>query len=622
MENGQRFRLWPALLVVAAGVLAYSSSFSGIFVFDDEPSIADNPNIRTLWPLTTAMAAPTDTTLAGRPVASLTFAINYALGSPDRADLRGYHAANLAIHVLAALVLFGIVRRTLLSERIRGRFDRSATTLAFVIALVWLVHPLQTGSVTYIVQRVESLMGLLYLLTLYCAIRAMSVESGSRTSRRWTMASIAACALGMGTKEVMVTAPLIVVLWAWIFAPAAAWRTRWPLYAGLAATWAILAALVASGARAHSVGFGFAGWPWPTYLLTQTAVVARYLRLAVIPFPLVLDYEWPAARSIAEVAPQAALLMALVAATIWAVAHRHPLGFAGAWCFGILAPTSSIVPIVTEVAAEHRMYLPLAAVIAVVVIGGYVMWPRRLPRAGLSGLAAVAVVALALATDSRNRDYQDYERIWLDTIQKRPSNARARSNYASALLTTGRYGEAEEHLRAAVLARPDFAEAQANLGVALCARGAFDEGIGHLRRAIASQPDYWQAYQDLGEAYASQRQLGVAVTQYRKALEGRPDDPMLLNRAGWILATATDAGVRNGKEAAALAERAVRLTGRRDVTSLDTLAAAYAELGRFSEAEATAREAIALARATGEQAFVPELDARLALYRAARTFRQ
>src|SRR5437762_12796638 len=115
--GGKGRRDWaPVGLAAAAlgviGSATYSSSFDGIFVFDDEPSIASNPNIRSLWPLTRAMAAPPDTTLSGRPIASLTFAINYALAPRDPRDLWGYHAVNLAIHILAALVLFGIVRRT------------------------------------------------------------------------------------------------------------------------------------------------------------------------------------------------------------------------------------------------------------------------------------------------------------------------------------------------------------------------------------------------------------------------------------------------------------------------------------------------------------------------------
>ena len=123
--------------------------------------------------------------------------------------------------------LFGVTRRTLLTPLLKDRFSGSATTLALIVALVFVVHPIQTGSVTYIVQRVESLMGLLYLATLYCAIRALAARPRARTL--WTGASILACALGMGTKEVMATAPLMVMLWDRLFAPDRT-AARRPLY--------------------------------------------------------------------------------------------------------------------------------------------------------------------------------------------------------------------------------------------------------------------------------------------------------------------------------------------------------------------------------------------------------
>jgi len=288
------------------------------------------------------------------------------------------------------------------------------------------------------------------------------------------------------------------------------------------------------------------------------------------------------------------------------------------------------VPIVTEIAAEHRMYLPLAAVVAVIVVGAYRVTiganpaSQRSERAKLIGALTVSaiVAALSIATDARNRDYHSYERIWLDTVQKQPANARARTNYATVLLLRRDYAGAEPHLRAAVAAKPDFAEAQADLGVALCARGALDEGISHLERAIAIQPDYAAAHRDLGEAYAARGDFGAASKAFARAVSMRPDDVPLLNRLGWILATAQDAGVRNGAEAVRLAERAARLSERRDVESLDTLAAAYAETERFEAAAAAGAEALALARQKSETAIGPELEQRLEGYRAGRKVRQ
>jgi len=553
-------------------------------------------------------------------------------------NLRGYRALNLAIHILAALTLYGVVRRTLLTSRMRDRFAPHATQLALAIALLWAVHPIQTGAVTYVVQRAESLMGLLYLLTMYCAIRAnsgkakASAEPGCspkgfalRTMRRdgplWTTAAIVACALGMATKESMVSAPLMVWAWDAVFARKDAGARRWPLYAGLCSTWLVLAVLLIGGHRTHAVGFGFAGWPWWRYLLTETSVIVHYVRLTFVPWPLVLDYDWPAARSWADVAPQALIVIALFAATLWGLARRSPAGFAAAWFFAVLAPTSSVIPIVTEIAAEHRMYLPLAAIVSVVVVGAYAAAPQRW-RAALAAIAAAAIVGCALLTDARNRDYHDYERIWLDTIQKRPLNARARTNYATALILRGRHADAETHLRVAVGTQPDSAEAHADLGAVLCARGAIDEGVSHLERAVAIQPDYAAAHRDLGEAYASRGELGRAAVAYAKALERLPDDVALLNRLGWIRATASDERVRDGRAAVALAERAVRLTDRRDVTSLDTVAVAYAETGRFDEALKAGADAIALAETNGERAMLPELRHRLALYRTREKFRQ
>jgi hypothetical protein len=191
-------RLIPVLLV-AAGILAYHNSFHGPFIFDDEPSIPDNPHLYSLWPPSSVLSAPPYSTVAGRPTVCLTLAVNFALGG---LNVWGYHAFNLAIHLACTLVLFGILRRTFAGEKLRDRFGAASVGLAAMIALLWELHPLQTECVDYIVQRTESLMGLLLLLTLYCTLR------GSESARpgKWYLAAIASCVLGMGSKEVMVSA--------------------------------------------------------------------------------------------------------------------------------------------------------------------------------------------------------------------------------------------------------------------------------------------------------------------------------------------------------------------------------------------------------------------------------
>ncbi len=633
---GWRQRLLPLLIVVPA-LFAYRNSFDGVFVFDDRASIVDNPNVRNDAPWADpwkAMQAPRNITVSGRPVASFTFAMNYAMAPtlPFKEDVWGYHAVNLAIHLTSTLLLFGIVRRSLNSD-----------IVAAATAVLWSVHPLTTGAVTYIVQRVESLMAMFMLLTLYCAIRAWGepglksrptseghpVDVGrSFSSGAWMVLAVIACALGMGSKEAMVGAPLIVVAWDWVFIKKPfreILRERWMLYAGLEATWIVLFALVAMDARPLSSGFHFPEWPWTTYFLTETGVIVRYLQLAIWPRPLILDYDVRQATSFGQVAPQFVLLSMMFVLGLWGFVRRASWGFAILTVFILLAPTSSVLPIVTEIAAEHRMYLPLALVIAVVAGGLYSLLTRTLPRNRASAVAAITMLLLAaplaMETYARNAVYASDAGIWFDTIQKQPRNSRARNNYASNLLKSGQSQAAEDHLRIAVAESPNFAEAHANLGVALAREGRTAEALPHFERALEINPFYTDAYEHIAEAYRSQNQLAKAVKYFLKALDQRPDDVALLNRTAWIFATAVDAAARDGNQAIVLAEHAVKLTERKDASSLDSLAAAYAEAGRFDEAIATGTESLALARARGGLAFPEELMQRLVLYRAKKPVR-
>ncbi len=158
------------VLILLAGGLAYANSCSGPFIFDDLSDILVNPHIRRLWPLANIFLAPPNDPVPARPIVNLTLALNYAL---SRYEVWGYHALNLVIHALAALVLFGLVRRTLLLPSLRQRYEPRAVWLALIAALVWVVHPLNTESVTYVIQRAEALLGLWMLLMLYGWVRGV-----------------------------------------------------------------------------------------------------------------------------------------------------------------------------------------------------------------------------------------------------------------------------------------------------------------------------------------------------------------------------------------------------------------------------------------------------------------
>ena len=539
--NGWRREWLAALILIIAGVVVYLESFSGVLFFDDLSSIPENPHVRQLWPLSRALTAPPQTAVAGRPVVSLTLAINYAVGG---LDVRGYHVFNLTVHLLSALLLFGIVRRTLQSPMFRDRFDRSAPWLAITVAAIWMIHPLQSESVTYVILRTELLMGLFYLLTLYCAIRGWT----SRRRRIWFAAAVVACSLGMASKEVMVSAPLMVLLYDRAFVSGsfgASLRRRAGLYAGLAATWIILISLMISGPRSDSVGFGL-GISALDYLRTQAEVLVWYLRLCVWPDPLVVSYEWELAKTLSACMPQGLVIVVLLAVTAWALWRRPSLGFAGAWFFLILAPTSSIVPIITEVAGERRMYLPLASVVALFVIGGHRVLQTAFRRLALrvplpqlisGGLVIALAALLGYGTFQRNKDYRSVLSIWADAVAKRPKNYRAHSNLAGAFIEAGQLDSAVRHGERALNLKPDHVRARANLALALKRQGRIDKAIQHYKKALRVKAQDPKLHHNLAIALAARGDVDEAIEHYGAALRIRPESPLThLNLAEALVA--------------------------------------------------------------------------------------
>jgi Flp pilus assembly protein TadD len=251
--------------------------------------------------------------------------------------------------------------------------------------------------------------------------------------------------------------------------------------------------------------------------LTQPAVIVHYLRLSVWPRPLCLDYTWPVAQTAAEVWPGLIAIGALLVVTVWAWRRRPALGFLGAWFFIILAPTSSFIPI-ADLAVEHRMYLPLAAVVVLGVMGVYDLVGRR-----TVAVAAVLAVGLVVLTVQRNEDYRGEIAIWDDTVAKCPQNSRAQNNLGKALGQAGRIPEAIEHLQQALRLKPDFAAAHNDLGIVLTRSDRIPEAIEHLEQALRIKPDYAEAHNDLGNALRQSGRIPEAIEQYEQALRSKPD---------------------------------------------------------------------------------------------------
>lgn len=559
-----------------AAVLIYGRGFSAPFVFDDLSAVVNNPTIRSA---ATAFAPPSNGSgVSGRPMVNLSLALNYATGGTG---VRGYHVLNILIHLAAGLTLFGIVRRTIASGAPSLR-SLPPVSSAFAVALLWTVHPLQTETVQCVVQRTESLMGLLLLLTLYFTIRGAS----SPRPAGWFAAAVAACLAGMAAKEVMIVAPLLVLLYDRTFLAGSfrgAWSRRRGLYLGLAATAVLLALLAGSGMRrGHAAGFGLGVSAWD-YALTQCKAIALYLRLSVWPHPLVVDYGTALVKNPLAVAPQAALLVLLVAGTAVALRHRPVLGFAGAWFFAILAPSSSVIPLASQTIAEHRMYLPLAAVVSLATLAFLAATGRR----GLPVLLALAAV-LAWVSSSRITVFSSELSLWSDTVAKCPDNVRARNNLGNALLLGGRADEAFVHYSAAERLDPVAPEAHLNLANTYVQLNRPAEALPHCEAALRVEPDSADAHFNLGNALLHLNRPAEAAVQFETVLKLQPGEPETLVALG-------DALLKSGRAAGAAASYAEALRLRPgNAEACFGLGNALAETGDTAEAARAYAQALQL----------------------------
>lgn len=553
---------WPALLVVAAVLAVYGSSLRAPLLFDDLGAITENASIRSLG---TALRPPADgSTTTGRPVLNFSFALTYQLSGVEP---WGHRAGNVALHATAALVLLGVARRLL--ARVA---PDAAASLAPGLTLLWALHPLQTESVTCIAQRSEVLGGLLGLFTLYGFLRGTEGAG----SRGWLAFSAAACLLGMGSKEVMVVVPLLVLLADRTFVAGsfmAAWRARRGYYLALAATWLLLLFLVlgAGGTRGASAGLGLGVSGW-TYLLKQAEALVLYLKLSFWPHPLVLDYGTAVVRSPGEVWWQGLVVWSLLGGTVWALWRRPVLGFAGAVFFAILAPSSSVVPLVTQTMAEHRMYLPLIPVLALALAGLHRVLGARVWR----GWGAVAL-AFAGLTFARNHDYRDTLVIWADSVAKYPASARAQHNLAVELQHRGRAAEAAEHAEIAASLSPGYVPAHYMWGLALFDLGRVDEAITRLQAAVRLGPAHADAQLALGNALVRAGREAEAVAHFRASLELKPAADAHYNLAVALSALGRGAEAEQQLRAAVAADPGLTVARRR-------LALMMAQAGRLPEA--------------------------------------
>lgn len=564
-----RLVVWLLACALVAAIFAvYSNTWHVPMVLDDEATITRNPTVVVLadsWkpPLKSGL------TSGGRPLVNISLALNYHFVGEA---VEAYHVTNAALHALAALALFGAVRRTVLLPRGAPRRGAlGATGFAWMAAALWALHPLQTESVTYIVQRAEVIAGLFIWLSLYCFARYIGTDGAGAPTQRpgaraWAAAAWLACLAGMASKEICASIPVLVFLYDRTFVAGTfvgAWRARRNLHLAFASTWILLGFLVwGGGGRDGTVGFDSEITAWD-YLQTQAWGIVRYVQVSLWPAGLIFDYGVFVEERLWVVMTCGAVVLALLALTGVALRRWPAAGFLGVLFFAVLAPTSSFIPVITQTMAEHRMYVPLAAV--VLLVAG--LLGRWLPRLAAAGVLSLVAAVLAVAAHQRNTVYASDITLWTDSYTKRPENGRALLNLGLGYSRRGDQDQALAFLRRAEQLSPEDATIPAALGQVLFRAGRVDESLAELERAFGMDADSWyvrlnygnsllaagrvteaiehleyvrrdEPYHpdiefNLGNAYLEAGDIPRALAHYEEALRRDPDDlPARVNYAG------------------------------------------------------------------------------------------
>jgi tetratricopeptide (TPR) repeat protein len=331
----------------------------------------------------------------------------------------------------------------------------------------------------------------------------------------------------MGSKEIMFSAPLVVLLYdRALFSRSyrEAIERRRGFYIALAATWLVLAAVTWGNPRHGSAGFTHGIDPW-RYLLTQAGILVHYLKIIAWPWPLSIDHHWPLAQGIADVWWQGSVILLLLASTVWLVRRSHPAGVPAAAFFLVLAPTSSFIPMVTEFVAERRMYLPLACVLA--LAGGEIgQWLSRAgPRAWTAaGVAATAIVlAMSARAIDRLDDYRSELRLWEVAARIYPNDPAILVALGDHQFKAGQHELARQSFERALELDPAYARAWLDLGIYHEATGRPEKAIEHYRKALELRPGHVPTMLSIGNALVAMNRLNDALEQYHAATGQDPD---------------------------------------------------------------------------------------------------
>ena len=527
-----------SLVFIVLGFLIYSNTLNVPFHFDDKQNIVENPNIRltglTLKDITRACFK---TACPNRPIANLSFALNYYFHQYN--NVAGYHAINIVIHIITGILLYFFIKTTLCIPSLRSRY-KSPSSIALFAALIWLVHPVQTQSVTYIVQRMNSMAAMFYILSFLLYVKGRLVKENQK-AWPWFAGCALAGLLALGSKETAATLPFFILVYEWYFFQdlSKAWLKRSIPYVVCAFVIFGLLAFAYMGLNPlERILSGYEHRDFTLYqrVLTQFRVVIYYVSLLIYPHPSRLNLDHDIGLSYSLIDPittlvSIAAVLAMVGLAFYIVRKNRLISFSILWFFGNLLIESSVIAL--EIMFEHRLYLPsmFACLMAVTLA-----YQCKIPDWLRAGLLCVIIAVFSYWTYERNHVWIDDVALWKDCAQKSKGKARPHNNLGHALAEQGKLDEAIVHYYEAIRLKPDYVKAHNNLGVALDQQGKVEEAIAHFTEALRIKPEDVEAHNNLGNALARQGKVKEAIAHYLQALRINPACAETHSNLGILLA--------------------------------------------------------------------------------------
>ncbi len=535
------FTLITFAFIILVATAAYYNSFTVPFVFDDGSNIVHNKGVH----LSSLRVEDGDIVRLkavidknGRAVSQISYALNYYFG---RLEVFGYHLFNLIIHILCAWAVFLFTKMTLTLPSMKDRYGGWAKEIAAACAIIFVVHPINTQAVTYIVQRATSLAALFTLICMIYYAKGRLACGGRRFT--YYVISFVCFLIAFSSKQNTVVVPILIFIYELYFFQQVdtKWlKKKWPYIGGLALFLFLVLLIYTKFAPIAWFESHYAHRPFSLWerVMTEWRVVVYYFTLIFLPLPsrLNLDYDFPLSLSLIN-PPTTILSLAVILGLIWLalyLAKKEPLiSYFILWFFINLVVESTIVAL--DLVYEHRLYLPGIGAFIIIIWGLeraiHHLAPRlRTPLKVI--MLAILTINLSMMTYQRNKVWQSVISILEDVAKKAPTNARQHVNLGVAYSDAKMLDKSIKQYLIGIKLDPNYPEAYNNLGNAYNRKGMYDKAVKEYLRAIRMRPTYKEAHNNLGSAYCNMGKFDMAIQEHLTALKINPDCEKSHNNLG------------------------------------------------------------------------------------------